>query len=346
LNAFSGDRRAGGTRILTRRDVAALLTMDDCIAAVEEAFRLHAEGRTLGPGVLGVPATDGGFHIKAAGLRLDRAWFAVKCNGNFFRNMERFGMPNIQGVILLCDGDNGLPLAVLDSIEITILRTGAATAVAARRLARPDARVATICGCGNQGRAQLRALSRVLPLRQIHAFDADPARAAAYAAEMSAELGVSVECVESSGALPAALRASDVCVTCTPARSILVRREDISPGAFVAGVGADASDKQEIDPRLFEESRVVVDSLEQCASFGDLRHALESGGMTRARVHAELAEVVAGRKPGRTSADEITLFDSTGVALEDVAAAVAVYRRAEERSVGTLIDLGGFEDRR
>ncbi len=344
MNAFSGDARAGRTRILTRRDVAALLPMDDCIDAVEQAFRLHAEGRTLGPGVLGVPATDGGFHIKAAGLRLDRAWFAVKCNGNFFRNAERLGMPNIQGVILLCDGDNGSPLAVLDSIEITILRTGAATAVAARRLARPGARVATICGCGNQGRAQLRALSRVLPLREVHAFDIDTARAAAYAAEMTAELGLRVEPVESS-ALSAALRASEVCVTCTPARSVLVRREDVQAGTFIAGVGADAPDKQEIDPRLFEESRVVVDSLEQCASFGDLRHALESGHTTRARVHAELAEVVAGTKPGRASVDEITLFDSTGVALEDVAAAVTVYRRAVEAGAGTPIDLGGMVDR-
>jgi len=337
LNNFSHDRKPGDTLILARRDVVALLTIDDCITAVEDAFRHHAEGRTLGPGVLGVPATDGGFHIKAAGLRLDRTWFAVKCNGNFFRNAARFGMPNIQGLILLCDGDNGYPLAVIDSIEITILRTGAATAVAARRLARPDARVATLCGCGNQGRVQLRALARVLALQTVHAFDLDHPRAERYAAEMTAQLGLRVEAARD---MSAAARASDVVITCTPARSFLLRREDVRPGTFVAAVGADSEDKQELDPALFAGSTVVVDSLDQCASFGDLHHALKSGLATREGVHAELAEVVAGRKPGRTSSEEITLFDSTGVALEDVAAAMMVYQRARERGAGTRLDFG------
>ncbi len=337
MSTLSPEAGPAGTLVRTRRVVAALLTMDDCIAAVEEAFGHHAGGRTLGPGVLGVPATDGGFHIKAAGLRLERTWFAVKCNGNFFHNATRFGMPNIQGLILLCDGDNGYPLAVIDSIEITILRTGAATAVAARRLARADARTATVCGCGNQGRAQLRALARVLALETVHAFDLDAARAQRYAAEMSAELGLRVEPVRD---LSAAVRASDVCVTCTPSKSALLLREDVRPGTFIAGVGADAETKQELDPRLFSGSTVVVDSLDQCAAFGDLHHALESGLIAREGVHADLADIVAGRRPGRTSSREITLFDSTGVALEDVAAAMMVYRRALERGAGLRLDFG------
>ena len=333
----STDSKPRGTLLLTRRDVAALLELDDCIASVEEALRLHAEGRTLPPGVLGVPATDGGFHIKAAGLKLARTWFAVKCNGNFFHNASRFRMPNIQGLIVLCDGDNGYPVAVLDSIEITILRTGAATAVAAAHLARDDARVATICGCGNQGRVQLRALSRVRRLERVFAFDSDPALAGRFADEMGRECGIRVEGVRD---LPAAVRASDICITCTPAKSYFLRREDVRPGTFVAGVGADSEDKQELDPRLFAGAKVVVDSLEQCAAFGDLHHALECGTVTRADVHAELADLVAGRKPGRATSDEITLFDSTGIALEDVGAAVMVYQRALERGAGMCLDFG------
>jgi len=335
LNNSSHEVKPRGTLILTRRDVAALLSIDDCIAAVEDAFRHHAGGRTLGPGVLGVPAMEGGFHIKAAGLKLDRTWFAVKCNGNFVHNLARFGLPTIQGLILLCDGDNGTPLAVIDSIEITILRTGAATAVAARHLARADSRAVTICGCGNQGIVQLRALSRVLKLERVFAFDIDSPRAERYAAGMSAELGVRVEPVRD---VSEAVRASDVCITCTPARSSLVRRDAVRPGSFIAGVGADSHDKQELDPRLFQGTKVVVDSLDQCASFGDLRHALAEGLTTRESVHAELAEIVAGHKPGRTSSEEITIFDSTGVALEDVAAAVMVYQRALETGAGTSMD--------
>ena len=133
-----------GTLLLGRRDVAALLSLDECIDAVEQAFKSHAEGRSLPPAALGMHARGGGFHIKAAGLELARPYFAAKVNGNFFQNKQRFGMPNIQGVIALCDAENGYPLAVMDSIEITIIRTGAATGVAAKYLARPDATVATI----------------------------------------------------------------------------------------------------------------------------------------------------------------------------------------------------------
>src|SRR5215831_3469836 len=169
--------KAPGTLLLKRGDVTTLLGLGECITAVEQAFKLYAEGQTLPTGVLGVTARDGGFHIKAAGLKLARTYFAAKVNGNFFRNTERYGMPNIQGIIMLCDGDNGYPLAIMDSIEITILRTGAATAVAAKYLARPESSVATICGCGNQGRVQLRALSRVLPIEYVYAFDIQDAKA-------------------------------------------------------------------------------------------------------------------------------------------------------------------------
>jgi len=321
--------------LLTRSDVASLLTLDDCIGGVEAAFRLHAEGRTLPPAVLGVPSGDGGFHIKTAGLTVERTWFAMKCNANFPGNPARLGMPAIQGVIVLCDGDNGAPLAVLDSAEITILRTGAATAVAAKHLAREDARVATICGCGNQGRAQLRALTRVRALDRVFAFDADAAAAAAFAAEMALACGIAVEAVAD---LATAVRASDICVTCTPSRRYILHAEDVRPGTFVAGVGADSETKWEIDPRLFARARVVVDSLDQCAVIGDLHHALEAGAITRDAVHAELVDLIAGRVAGRATPEEITLFDSTGVALEDVGAALVVYQRALERGAGLRLD--------
>src|SRR5256885_15363987 len=154
-------------RILTRGDVLELLTLRDCIVAVENAFRLHAEGRTLGPGVLSVPAAGGGFHIKAAGLVGGRSYFASKTNAHFSENPRRWGLPTIQGMIVLADAANGTPLAVIESGSVTALRTGAATAVAAKFLARPDARTATIVGCGVQGEIQLAAITTVLPLQRV-----------------------------------------------------------------------------------------------------------------------------------------------------------------------------------
>jgi alanine dehydrogenase len=324
-----------GTLLLRRKEIAELLSLDECIAAVEQAFRLYAEGKSPPPGILGVPANEGGFHIKAAELKLGRSYFAVKTNGNFFRNQQRFGMPNIQGIVLLSDGENGYPLALMDSIEITILRTGAATAVAAKYLARPDAKVATICGCGNQGRVQLRALARVRRLERVHAYDIDAEQAEQFARELSDELRTAVRAVRE---LPEAVRQSDICVTCTPSRSLLLKRDDVAPGTFIAAVGADSPEKQELDPALVASSKIVVDILEQCATIGELHHALEKGLLTRADVHAELGDVVAGRKPGRTSHEEIIIFDSTGTALQDAAAAAAVYEKAVRAGRGITLD--------
>ncbi|HEX8652465.1 MAG TPA: ornithine cyclodeaminase family protein [Pyrinomonadaceae bacterium] len=331
--------RPVGTLLLGRSEIAQLLALDECIDAVEQAFKFHAEGRTLPPGVLGIHAREGGFHIKAAGLKFDhRTYFATKINGNFFQNMKRFGMPNIQGIIVLCDGENGYPLAVMDSIEITIIRTGAATAVAAKYLARRAASVVTICGCGNQGRIQLRALTRARALKRVYAFDHDVTEAQRFASELSTELGIEVLTATD---LALAVGQSDICVTCTPSEEYFLKREMVARGAFIAAVGADSPDKQELDPALMQGNKVVADILEQCATIGELHHALAEGLIGKEDVHAELGEVVLGRKAGRDSEDEVIIFDSTGTALQDAAAAAIVYEKAVSQGRGTTLNLVG-----
>jgi alanine dehydrogenase len=328
-----------GTLIIKRSEVASLLTLGECIGAVEEAFRLDEEGLSLAPGVLETLTGDGGFHIKAAGLRLaDRTYYAAKVNANFPQNTSRRGLPTIQGVVALYDGESGYPLALMDSIEITALRTGAATAVAAKYLARPNSKVATVAGCGVQGRVQLRSLTQVLRLEKVHAYDQDEALSGRFAGEMSEELGVEVIPVTD---LPGAVGESDVCVTCTPSRRPFLMREHVRAGTFVAAVGADNPLKQELDPVLMASNKVVVDVLEQCAAIGDLHHAIAAGVMGKSDVYAELGAVVAGRTPGRTSEEEIIIFDSTGTALQDVAAARVVYEKALEAGLGYRLDLAG-----
>lgn len=327
------------TLILKRSEVASLLNLGECIGAVEEAFRLNEEGESLPPRVLETLTADGGFHIKAAGLKLaGRTYFAAKVNANFPQNMSRSGLPTIQGVIALYDGENGYPLALLDSIEITALRTGAATAVAAKYLARPDSKVATVAGCGVQGRVQLKSLTQVRRLERVYAYDQDEALSGRFAGEMSEELGVEVVPVTD---LPGAVGESDVCVTCTPSRRPFLMREHVRAGTFVAAVGADNPLKQEMDPKLMAAHKVVADVLEQCASSGDLHHAIEAGVMTRSDVYAELGGIVSGRTPGRTSDEEIIIFDSTGTALQDVAAAAFVYEKALRVGTGYQLELTG-----
>ena len=324
--------------VLSGADVRDLLSLTDCIDAVERAFRLHAEKRTLGPGVLSVPATDGGFHIKAAGLVGERSYFAAKSNANFPANPRRFGLPTIQGMVVLADAASGEPLAVIESGSITALRTAAATGVAAKLLARPDSRTATVVGCGVQGEMQLAAITAVLPLQRVWLVDVEHVRAESMAGRARTSLGLDVRAAKD---LREALRGSDVCVTCTPARRAFLPASDVAPGTFIAAVGADAHGKQELEPALVAGSTLVVDVLAQCAEIGELQHVLAAGLMTREQVHAELGEVVSGRRPGRTRPDEITIFDSSGTALQDVAAAAAVYEKARATRRGAEVSLDG-----
>jgi ornithine cyclodeaminase/alanine dehydrogenase-like protein (mu-crystallin family) len=298
------------TLLLSRADVERLLAPELCIAAVEEAFRELGEGRVSAPGILGLH----GFHVKAARLG---EYFAAKLNANFPGNPAR-GLPTIQGIVILSSAEDGRLLAAMDSMAITALRTAAASAVAAKYLARKEVGTLLVCGCGAQAPAQLAALLAVRRPRRVLAYDLDAARAA--------RLG------EAVSNLAEAVAASDLIVTCTTSRRYIIADEMVRPGTFIAAVGADHEDKQEIDPRLMARAKVVTDLTAQCAAIGDLHHAAE------ARVHAELGEVVAGKRPGRTRDDEITIFDSTGTGLQDVAAAVAVYRRAAEERAGVSFD--------
>jgi alanine dehydrogenase len=327
---------SGNVLFLSSTDVRALLTMDECIAAVELAFRLHGERKTVPPAVLGLHVSHGGFHVKAGVLSLSRNYFAAKVNANFPENPARFGLPTIQGMIILCDADNGTPLALLDSADITALRTAAATAVASKHLARRDSRVVTICGCGIQGRAQLAAVSRVFPIKTVFAYDKNRENALKFVSEVSASLNIPITVIDD---LAGHVHSSDICVTCTTSQEPLILQDDVCPGIFIAAVGADNPQKQEIHSTLMARSKVVCDVIEQCAAMGDLHHALAVGIMQTESVHGELGEIVAGRKRGRESAEEVIVFDSTGMALQDVAAAATVYEKAIRERAGTSLKL-------
>jgi ornithine cyclodeaminase/alanine dehydrogenase-like protein (mu-crystallin family) len=321
-----------GTLILSRSDIERHLPPHACIAAVEDAFRRHALGEVPDPAVLGFHAGDGGFHVKAGLLTLDRPWFAAKVNANFPQNGVRHGLPTIQGIVILSDASNGKPLALMDSMALTALRTAAATAVAARHLARERCDLALVCGCGAQAREQVRALLQVRSPEHIQVHDVDGGKASAFALALQGELRTRVTAVTD---LAAAVAASDIVVTCTTASRYFITREMVRPGTFVAGVGADNEHKQELEPDLLAHATVVTDLTDQCGAIGDLHHAIVAGAMSASDVHAQLGEVVAGMKPGRRNDDEITVFDSTGTALQDVAAAAAAYARACEAGQST-----------
>ncbi len=321
--------------ILSRADIAHLMDYGNYVDAVEAAFRAAVEGRAVAPPASALHVPGGSFHAKGAALLGDAAKVAVKINGNFPGNPTANGLPTVQGVIYLADGANGRPLAVMDSIEVTNNRTGAATTLAARHLARAGSRVATICGAGVQGRIQARAIAAAAKLDAIHVWDIRPDAAEKLARELSRELEIDVR----PSADLTVTRQSDIIVTATSSKTAFLTPELVRPGTFIAAVGADNSDKSEIAPALYAKSQAVVDSLEQCVEIGDLHHAVEAKALTPAQVHATLAELVAGQKPGRGNDEAITLFDSTGLGLQDVASAAAIYHRALERGAGDRLPL-------
>lgn len=319
------------TLLLTRQEVAELLTMEECITAVEHAFKLYATGKAPAPGTLGIHSKEGVFHTKAGILNLQKNYFVSKTNANFPNNFDRNRLPTIQGLIIVCDADNGRFLALMDGIEITILRTGAATAVAAKYLARKDAKTITICGCGNQGRISLKAVMQVRPLEKVFCYDINKQSAIHFADELSKELGLFIEPVND---LKMAISNSDICVTCTPSKEPFLIMEYIVPGTFIAAVGADNENKQELDPSILSLGKLVTDITSQCASMGELHHALKAGVMKQSDVYGELGQIISGEIEGRTSDEEIIVFDSTGTALQDIASAAIVYEKAISRKMG------------
>jgi alanine dehydrogenase len=328
------------TLVLPRDDVAALLTLVEYIDAVELAFRAYAEGKTLTPAVMHIDAVGGEFHAKAGGLaQANKTYFGIKVNGGFFLNPAVNGLPSIQGIIYLADAETGRPLAVMDSTYITALRTGAATAVAAKYLAHEEASCVTICGAGQQARVQLASLCRVRPIERAFIWDRNPERASAMATEMTTLLDIAVSPIRDirDGSLQ-----SQIVVTCTPAREPFLHRSDIGQGTFIAAVGADSFDKQEIETRITAEATLVTDITAQCAVSGELHHALAANLVDLDHVHAEIGQIIAGQRCGRSAPDELIVFDSTGTALQDVACAGAIYRNALAAKRGLQIRLSSM----
>lgn len=324
------------TLILARRDIAALMRVEDYLTAAEESFRAGAEGRAHAPEPMHLQGHGGAFHAKGASYDGDRSFVALKLNGNFPNNAS-LGLPTIQGMIALSDAADGRLLALMDSIEITLWRTAAASALAARYLARRDSKIIAICGCGAQAGPQLAAMKHALPIEECLAWDVDRARAAAFAGKAGKTLGIAARAAASHRE---ACLAADVIVTCTTSREAFLYPEDVRAGTFIAAIGADAPVKSEISPQLMAAGKVVVDSLEQCLVMGDLHHAVAAGLMTADDVHASVSALVTGTKLGRSSAGDITVFDSTGIAIQDVTAAVEVYTRALAERTGARIALG------
>jgi alanine dehydrogenase len=315
--------------LLSRNAISKLATTRDYLQAMQTGFADLAQGR-FDLAVAHVRGVGGMFHIKAAQRAGSPALAAIKVNGNFPDNVARHDLPTIQGFVALLDAERGCVLALMDSIEITARRTAAATALAAKYLARPQSRLLAMVGCGVQARYHVEALLDVAPIESVAFCDPRDDAADVFGSHVR-QLGLDARRV---GDARAAARDADVVVTVTTSTRPVLGLADIGPGTFLAGVGADNPSKHELAPELMKASRVVVDSVAQASAMGDLHHAIDAGAMQATDVQGELADLVAGRMAGRASGGERWVFDSTGLSIQDLAAAEMIYERA--RAAGSV----------
>ena len=325
------------TLLLARDDVARVLTMPACIEAVEGAFAALARGEADMPqrAVIKVPPHHGLFLGMPAYLGGEAEALGLKLVTVYPDNPAQHDLATTLGTLMLCDPRTGAVTAIMDAGYLTAVRTGAASGVATRYLAREDAAVCVVFGAGVQARQQLVAVHEVRPLRQAYVLDVSAEAAAAFARDLAAQLGIAVEAVDDA---EAAVRGADIVVTASSSPTPVLQGAWVQPGTHINNIGSHAPTTRELDTATVARSYFVADLREaNLAEAGDILIPIAEGAVTADHIAASLGEIVIGQKPGRTDAEQVTVFKSCGLAVQDVSTAVAVVQAARERGVGTEV---------
>jgi alanine dehydrogenase len=314
------------TLLLSQSEVRSLISMREAVDAVEEAFAAHGRGETLMPSkvYLDLDRYRGDF-------RAMPAYFAgaagLKWVNAHPENPTRHGLPTVRGMYILSDPATAEPLAVMDATWLTAVRTGASAAVATKYLARPQARTLGFVGAGAQARTLLAALRVLRDDFEIIVADKNADAAAAFAGEAGGKIG---SLAEAAGC--------DIVCTATPSTTPILERSWIRPGTHINAMGADGHGKQELELQILLDGLVVVDDLAQAQGSGEINVPIDHGLLGLQDLGPDLGEIVAGIRPGRSTDSEITVFDSTGLAIQDVAVARIVYQAARAQGVGRTLD--------
>lgn len=314
------------TLFLSRKDVRDLLKMPAVIEAVEQALKEWALGKAKMPMKSYLVLKRGDFRAMPAALpgAVGMKWV------NVHPRNPSLGLPAVMATLIYNDPETGYPLAVMDATEITEYRTGATAAIASKYLARKDSRTLGIIGAGRQARTQLLAHAEMFDLRLVKVFDISKAAVHKFITSFSEYpiQGCSLEETASS----------DIVCTVTPVREPLLKREWVTPGTHINAIGADAEGKEELEPSILKEAMVVVDDLEQASVAGEINVPLKKGRFRIDEVYATLGEIIVGKKQGRNDNQLVTVFDATGIAIEDIAVAKLIYEKAKQRGSYLSLD--------
>lgn len=323
------------TLLLSKAQVASLISMAEVIGAVEEAYKAFSSGQVVQPDYIGIhlPAPRGEIDFKAGYCKSNEIISMKASSGGFVDNPTAHGVPNGMGSVLLFDATSCALMCMMDGSLLTGLRTGASGAVSVKALARKNARKVTCIGTGNQARMQLRAISLVMQIEEIHAWSRTPQSCARFKADIESELAIPVSIAESK---QAAVEQADILITTTRGKGPLVEASWVRPGTHIVAIGTDMRGKQEFEAEIFGHAKIVNDSISQCTDKGETWHPLNARIIGLEDIHGELGEILLGTKIGRENDEEITIFDSTGMAIQDNTTAEKIYRNALENSVGTF----------
>jgi len=316
-------------RALTDEDVQRMLPIKDVIDVVEEGFRLFSLGKTVAPPRMRVPVERyGGDILLMPCLAPDLGIFTTKIVTVFPKNLS-VGLPTIQAVLIGVNPENGAPYLVSEARALTGLRTGAATAISIKYLARKDSKTLGIVGCGYQARWQLLAATEVHNFEEIRIYDIDDSRMQNFKNSFKEIFG---EKILSERSVDDLVRASDVIITATTSKAPFVKKRMVRPGTHISAIGAYTPEMAELEAELIAESKLVVDSREAALlEAGDIIQAIKRGLMTEEKIYAEIGEIIAGKKMGRTSSDEVTIFKSVGLSVQDAAAASLLARKISQQ---------------
>ena len=312
------------TLIIQRSVIGRILTMADVMQAVEQALHLYGEGRVQMPPKVYMNFAKSGIaqgDLRTMPAYVEALGFASVKNVNVHPGNRE--LPTVMGTLTLFDPETGFPLAVMDATLITKMRTGAAGGIAAKYLSRENSCTGGFIGAGVQAESQLEALMLALPgIENVVVFDTNPEHAGAFAEKAAARYKVAARVAATADE---AVAASDILTTTTPVRSPIVKARVVRPGTHINAIGADAPGKQELESALLQSARVVIDNWEQASHSGEINVPVSQGLLRREDIYGDIGEIVCGKKRGRDDDDQITVFDSTGLAIQDLACAARVY---------------------
>lgn len=312
------------TLILTKTDIEEILTMRKILPLVEKAFLAHAQGKVQMPAKIYIHLAKYNGDFRAMPAYIEGMGACGIKWVNVHPDNKKFGLPSIMAMIILSDPKTGFALAIMDGTLITNLRTGAAGGIAAKYLARKNSEKVSFVGCGKQAEAQLVALNEVFKIKSVLVYDCIESRAADFIRKMRF-LGLDMKCCSN---IKECAQGADIVVTTTPSRKPIIKSDWIKNGTHINAIGADAKGKEELDPAILKRARVIVDDRIQAMHSGEINVPLSRKIINESDIGLTLGEVIAAKKKGRVSKDDITVFDSTGLAIQDIAVAGFVYKKA------------------